>query len=480
MIFYLDRNLDIFQLNDLLKKNIDKLVQYQKLRHYNKYLSKKLNIPLDVIELEFKQFLFNNFDNKNGTFKKKFKEKKYLKNFFILIFFYLLKNFNIFNRTKISKDIIIDNISLTSYQKYLVILRKLKTSFITYKKKKFFPKNIVNKLYIQNIIFLNNQKIIFLTLSLIFKYFKSILDIDYKKKFNYSKFFFHVIYNKVKYENIFSHIDSKILVDDFYNTSVLKNYIFKKNGGKKTVAVQSNIFQLNGPGMYSHADIFLSLGKKSYCNLSKFFNANFDKIEPIGSLNMEYHYFNKKKKNKKYFDIVLVASNHTGLFHDINNQYLNDYLQHYLLLKDFADKNFNVSIAIKHKKKIYEDFLHEIFKNNKNVKIIFDKNNFINDTYDLCMNANFVCSWSSTLIYELIGANKDCYILDPKNNNFTFFQNKKMKKIITISNLKEFEFYYKISKNKKRNLNIKLNKSNYCNNSIQSSQNFCNVILKYL
>ena len=41
-----------------------------------------------------------------------------------------------------------------------------------------------------------------------------------------------------------------------FTTSKLKNYLFKKNGGGKTVLFQRNIAQLNGPGMYTFCDFF--------------------------------------------------------------------------------------------------------------------------------------------------------------------------------------------------------------------------------
>ena len=39
------------------------------------------------------------------------------------------------------------------------------------------------------------------------------------------------------------------------------------------------------------------------------------------------------------------------------------------------------------------------------------------DSYKLADNANFLCSWGSSMIVEMSQFNKPCFFLDPKGRN---------------------------------------------------------------
>ena len=100
-----------------------------------------------------------------------------------------------------------------------------------------------------------------------------------------------------KYETLFTSISSDFLIQErHFNTSALKNYIYKKNGGLYSCATQRNILQMNGVGMYINTDILFSLGTKTSANLKKY-AGKAKKIIPVGSLGMELNYFKEKEKN---------------------------------------------------------------------------------------------------------------------------------------------------------------------------------------
>lgn len=464
----LDRNKTIFDLNKDLIKNFNKILKNKNVVLLNKELSVLLNLPLSTFEYELYNYLFKNFDNREGSFLNDIKKKNYFKNLFFLIFLFFWSYVNK-KKIKIKKyDLIIDNITINSFKKFKYIKKFLKTKFVSYKKIKNL-KDFLNFSYFQIKQNKNNKISLMHSIKIFFRF----VFINVYFKVNLNNYFIHIMSNFFKYTTIFSEISCRSLITEFNYTSELKNTIFKKICGSRTYALQTNIFQINGPGMFSTSDYLLSFGK-SILPEDPIYRCKYTQVIPVGSLNMEYWcYKNKQKKNNYKYNVVLVASNHTGRFHSGYNSYMNEYIEHYLLLKKFAINNPNLSIAIKHKKKIYESYLYDMFSLVPNVSILIDKYQNINETYEMCIGADLVCSWSSSVIFELLGSGVDCYFLDPCKNNYSFNPNK-FKNKITISSLHDFEKKYKHCLKKKNNIKVK--RDYFCLNSKDCSSRIIKAV----
>lgn len=68
----------------------------------------------------------------------------------------------------------------------------------------------------------------------------------------------------IKYETVFQKFQAKFLIQERpYTTSAIKNYLFKKYGGKKTCCTQRIIFHLGSTSFYINSDILFSLGNET-------------------------------------------------------------------------------------------------------------------------------------------------------------------------------------------------------------------------
>lgn len=430
--------------------------------NYFKKLSQLLGYPLEVIEKEYQIFLFNNFENQNGRFSKKLGLIFLIFDFFksILLYFFLIF-FSRKHKEKIRCDLAVDDLdNFNTELRFKELEKYLKTICIHHgikKKRKgyFIFENYKN----------TSEEILFIKHFSIF-YNLSLSTLFYSLRTSNNLFLFLLKIMKIvsKYETIFNQIKSDFLIQErHYNTSALKNFIFKKYGGKYCCVTQKNIFQINGPGMYVNSDIFFSLGKKTGEEVKKY-AGNVKKIIPIGSLAMELNYFKRKEKNNlPTYDLIVFASDHNKIFHSGYDNYYHDYLAHYKWIKKLAEEHKNILIGIKLKKIITDKNVINIFKDLKNVNFLFDRK-YASDSYFYAAKAKALCTWSSTLAFEFLGHGRVVYFCDPNNKNISFLPNKKFIKMFKLNNYKSFK--------KKILGQIKNKKIRYFNNK-KISENFC-------
>ena len=284
-----------------------------------------------------------------------------------------------------------------------------------------------------------------------------------------------MLYRKiVKYEDIFSEIQSKYLIQErHFMSSSLRNFIFKKNNGEKTILFQRNIAQLNGPEMFSCADLFFSMGKKSHLQYLEC-GCDFKKIFPVGSF-----FLNSLKLQKENlaqvpkFDLLHIASN-MNHFQNTHKSFLDDWYEQFSWLVKFNQKFPEYKICIKGRE---NDGLRQNKKFNsiiKNSEIIFidkfkeEKTNSFkynsNHSYNFAFNAKVNCTWQSTVGFELIGHGKPCIYLDPGGRNTAHLPNDKYYNALKVKSYDEFEKeFFNVKKNiSKTNI---LEKDDYCLNS---------------
>ena len=415
--FRLNRELSPEVQNNLLICYIEEFYQNKNLKNLLVNLSTIFNIPEDKFDQDIKLFLINNFKNSEGKFFPKFSLINSIISFVknILIFFWILLTQNKKKNKKIFFDIIVDDIShkneayrfknfLKFFKKNIIISRvQLDESF------NFFLFSKYKNLNLQNSI--HNKKI-----QVFFFYLKVFL-ISIRERTNYCEIIFNLIRTIIKYESIFSLIMSKYLIQERqFTTSKLKNYLFKKNGGSKTVLFQRNIAQLNGPGMYTFCDFFFSIGNKTHLQYIKC-KSHFEKIYPVGSFFMNSVKFDKlKKSNIPNFDLLHIASN-MNYFQDTHSKFIDDWMEQFNWLKVLSDKYPKLKICIKGRKydgmKKNKKFIN--FLNNSNIIFVDqhyedkDINTFDYDSshsYDYALNSKVVCTWQSTMGLELLSLKK--------------------------------------------------------------------------
>ncbi len=467
--FSLDRKDDPEKINKDLLGYIENFVEDKNLNQILNWISKETKVSLESYKCDSKLFIFNQFENINGKFNNKFKFYKLFFSTikFILVLFYI----RVFSTKKIKIQkfkLVIDDVDeFVNIDRYLTLNKLIDLILITkidisknfnyfkFSKGSKFLRNKDNK---------NNFKFIFNAL-----YKTLILSIN--SKTNITPIISSILFKYFKYETIFSNIKSEYLLQErHYNTSAIKNEIFKKKGGRITASIQKNLIQLNGPGMFINCDLLLTLGKKSAENL-KNYQCNVQKKIPVGSLFMESHFFTKNNQNSfPVYDLISFESNQIDTkFHSINENYFQDMYTHFEWIKKLSLKFPELKIGLKHKKTISDKKEIEMFKNSKNVSHLVNLQNET-DSYHLGTKAKALCTWTSTLGYEFIGHGKDCLYLDPGGRNTAFLRNSKENSKIRVTDYEEFES--KIINLIKNNTKIveDTERENYCLESSSVSQ----------
>ena len=477
--FKLNRKKKINLISKDLKNFIDKFTQEKIIKNYINKINLYLEVPPKILSDEFKIILFKSFINNKGKFNKIYFKRS--------IFFLFLKTLatylyiKLFSKKFLSSnkfDLIIDDIDdNNSPDKFVKLSKKISTIFISSRNLKKI-KNVYRfknyKNCLDNIVFLDKP---FVFILLLF----NTLYFSLKSNNNLFPFLLNIIKTVAKYETIFTEIKSKFLLQErHYNTSALKNYIFKKKGGYISAATQKNIFQINSLGMYVYCDTLFTLGSHISKNKLKNFNCEVKTLVPTGSLAMELNYYDQKVNNNlSSFDLLVFASDHNKEFHSGYDNYYKEYLIHYDWILKFAKKFNNFKIGIKLKKVITDKNVQNKFNKINNVYFLFDEAK-LSDSYFLALKSKSLCTWSSTLGYEFLGTGRKVFFVDPDFKNISFIPNNKTTLQFKINNYKIFEkkILEQIKSPKKRKYKKQKMMDYFCLNSKYSTKIIYNYLKK--
>ncbi len=450
--------------------------------NFLKFFSDIFEIPVISLKNQTKIILFRNFQNRYGKFNNSFKLVKIFYNFFklILIFIYLKLNINKNYFKKKKYFLIVDDVDkTTNINKFKSISKKFTTAFIT--NYNLYNKNSYNLNRYRNLILKKKEKI---NLSLIIFLKLLILTTFYSIKLRTNIFPFMEEFYKCyfKYSSMFNQIEANFLLQDrHFNTNEIKNFLFKKKGGKFTAVTQRNILQLNGIGMFIYCDILFSLGKKSADNL-KSLGGNVRYIKPVGSLAMEYNLYKKKQTNAnkiKKYDLIVFCSDHLSDFHSGYNSYYKDYYEHYSWIARLAQKYPRIQIGLKMKRYTKDKKVIKIFENLSNVTFLYFKDISFSNSYIYAHKSKSLCTWSSTLAYEFFGEKRESFFLDPGYRNLGFLPNKKFIMKYKLKNYKIFEKTILQKINSKKRTIVK-NSDFFCLNSKKTSLRISKEFIKLL
>ena len=471
--FRIDRNLDPVQQNKILVNFIEEFSNNESLNFLINNLGSLYSVPNKVFEQDIQNMIFLDYRNSLGKFLPKYGIGKAIIGFFkYALFFLWILIFRNKKEKKIEKlDIIIDEIDheaiLWRFKPFAEKFKNYKyiTSYVSKEKNTYFWNNYKNL----NIRF--NIKDAYKFVLLILLSLKKSL----KDRINYVDIIFLLHRRIIKYKDIFSKIQSDYLLQDrHFTTSSLKSFIFKKYNGKKTILYQRNIAQINGPGMYTFADYFFSLGNLTHLQYLKC-ESKFEKVFPVGSFFMNSVKFNKKEEASGVpsYDLLHIASN-MNHFQNTHNCFLDDWYEQFNWLVRFNKKYPQYKVGIKGR---IGDGLKE---NKKFMKIITSSkiefiDSFIENkseefshnslhSYDFAFKAKVNCTWQSTLGFELIGHGKPCMFLDPGGRNIAHLPNDDYHSALKVKDYDSFEAeFFKILKNESKYSNLK--SDDYCLNS---------------
>ena len=100
-------------------------------------------------------------------------------------------------------------------------------------------------------------------------------------------------------------------------------------------------------------------------------------------------------------------------------------------------------------------------------------------TYGYLDNSKLITSFGSTMILEALSINKNCFFLDPKMQNVSFFESIKDSEKIRIKSYHEFENLVRNIVIEKKKHFINLQSSLYCKDSSNASDEIFKVLNNY-
>lgn len=427
----------------------------KKLIDFHQLISETIDIDKKNINFYIKKTFLNSFDLKKGFFVEKIKfihSIFYLVIAFFFLFFKLLKRKAKFIK---KKKLIIDNIGsnfeLKAYEPLLKYINK--NQIIVRSTNKFISSNKFK------IDFFKKDSINFKEF---LKYFNLILKsftISCKLNVNLVYFVLKIIKDYIFYSCFFEQYRAKnIIMHQHYLSNNIKNLVFKKKGGLKTILIQKNINTRNNNGYFYSADLVIGFSKNSRINKYET-HSKIKNFLDLGSFFLQNNLKYIKKKKYK-FDILFLGGNDLcpNGYYDSYNKYGKDYLDQLNWLKKIADEIPDITIGFKHHTNNTNKYEEDFFKDSR-VKVINQKIN----SYTLAYNSNFLVSWASTMILEMFVFRKQGFFLNPGYRNVQFLKDLKFSKKISLNTFEKFK--KKFLEAKRNKFKLKFNSNlNLCNN----------------
>tara|TARA_B110000285_G_C15116099_1_gene614179 strand:- start:620 stop:2086 length:1467 start_codon:yes stop_codon:yes gene_type:complete len=479
--FKINKNLSAISQTKFIKKYIDRTANKKISTTQIIFLSRILQIPKDIIKFEFKKYLSLSYNFKLRKFNNNKYQIQILKlkwlivssvSYYANLLVFILFSKNIYFKKKIK--LIYDEV-FTEHElnRAEVFLKKIKSHKIISKVKSKKNSNIFD---FPQFFGCSRQYLYknFFNFFIIIPYF--VFKTSLKDKINYFPFYNYAIKKTIRYETVFKKYRANVLIQERpYTTSAIKNYLFKKYGGKKTCCFQRILFHIGNTSFYINTDILFSLGKMSAKTL-EITGTKIGKIVPLGSFMYYSKWIKSKKIKTKKYDIIFLGGNNVPSM-AINEKYLKNYYLQLNWLRKISLENPKLKILMKH-------HLNNKYHDPKELKILEGTNieritsntlsDKFNNSYGYAINSKLRLSWCSTMGYELLGHNYQCFFLDPNYENLEFFQNYSFNKKYRIKNF--FEFKSKINEILVKNIKEKVsNPENYCFNS----KDFLSKFIKY-
>ncbi len=250
----------------------------------------------------------------------------------------------------------------------------------------------------------------------------------------------HIVNQYLYYTSIFKHNRAKYCIQErHYQTSAIKNFLFRKYGGKCSAATQKNIHQISNCGFYYDADAFFSLGNRT-AERALDYGARIGQVVPVGSLFMEHAWFNGAKdkgRPDKRYDIVYLGINFARAKDNLDSyaSFVDDYYETFRWLARLSRENPALKIGIKHHGSNHIDEKETDIIKGSNIETIDQKLN----SYDIGFSSRCAVTYCSTMGYELIAHGLPVLFLDPDRRNVTWFSEKSLVDNCRVTTYSQFD-----------------------------------------
>ena len=384
------------------------------------YFDKKYQLPECVVKQKISKHIALSYVFKSGRFDSKI----HIKNIPKSILHYGALIYALFFTKRKSKvksfKLIIDNIcaptELKRYEKLLNLVGKEEVLCVTRDMniEQDFPEyHIFNKKLFRDINLTDLLKSIFSEFSL---GIWVVLMASIKTKVNLLPVSLEIIHSYLSSKALFESNRAQYIIQErHYDTNAVKNYMFKKLGGIAATSIQKNIIQTSPMFFYMDIDVLFSLGTDGYSPAIEY-GGRIDHVEPVGSVFMEYCWFNQPNNHYEYnsdkkYDLVVLGINVSNAFErqDSYTKFMDDYYGMFRWVAKLSLDRPEYRIVVLHHASASIDEIEDSILINSNV-IVLDKNL---DSYKTAFSSKCAITYGSTMGYELNAHGLTTFFIDP-------------------------------------------------------------------
>jgi hypothetical protein len=381
---------------------------------YN-YFENNYQLPVRVVKQAIRQHIARSYLFKSGKFNSRLRikniPKSILKYGALVYALFFTKSKSKVRDFKLVIEHICSPHELKRLEKLLNLVGKDKVLCITRDVtiEQDFPKyHIYNKKLFRDISLTDLLKSIF---SELFLGIWVVLRVSMKTKVNLFPTTLKVIHSYLSFKSLFESNKAQYIIQErHYDTDAVKNYLFKKLGGVASTSIQKNIFQTDPIFFYIDIDVLFSLGSDGYSRALEY-GGRIDCVKPVGSLFMEYYWFNEKHECNKKYDIAVLGINTSNAYErlDSYNEFMDDYYSLYRWIAKLSVDNPEYNIVLIHHASAGKDKIEDDILLGSNVRVL-DKNN---NSYKTAFSSKCAITYGSTMGYELNAHNLPTFFIDP-------------------------------------------------------------------
>lgn len=409
-----NRDTNFKKSSDDLRDLIDKFADQEQLSPLYNYFQKRYALPEQVVKQKLKKRIATSYRYKRAEFEKDLNLKWILVSIIKhlgFIFYALIysRKYKQVSNYKLIVDGITSKLQLLRFKKLIDLFGKKNVLVITSDKtvKAEFPN--------YNIKFMSKFKhydIIEVLRAIWHEMLFGVrlyLRLSIKLRMNLLPCITPLVNDYLCYGTLFNVNRADYIIQErHYGTSSVKNYLFKKFGGSATTSIQKNIIQLDTLFYYCDIDYLFSLGNKT---VKRFFEygGRIEQVIPVGSMFMEYYWFNDPSDVKKEFDIVMLGMNIGYERMDSYSKFMDDCYDCYRWLVKFKKEYPAYRIAIKHHASAKEDKIENEIISGSGIEVLPKAGN----SYKLAFGSRCAVTYGSTMGYELNAHGIPTFFLDP-------------------------------------------------------------------
>jgi len=402
--------------SDDLRNLIDKFAEQKQLSALYDYFQKRYALPESVVKQKIKKRIATSYIYRKALFDRKLALRwifvSIVKHFGLLFYalIYARKRGDV-SRYKLIVDGIAEKGELLRFKKLIDLFGKKNVMIIASDRtiKAEFPDyNIQFIPRFKHYDILELLKSIWHELSLgVWLY----LRVSISLKINLFPLISPVVNDHLQYSTLFkSNRADYIIQERHYSTSAVKNHLFKKFGGKAFTCIQKNLLQLDMAFYYCDIDYLFSLGHQTSKRFYEY-GGRIGQVIPVGSLFMEYYWFNNPKCTENKFDVVMLGINAMNGYErmDSYSKFMDDYYDCSRWLVRFKKDHPSYRIAIKHHSSAGEDKIENEIISGSGIELLPKAEN----SYAVSFSSKSAVTYGSTMGYELNAHGVPTLFIDP-------------------------------------------------------------------